>query len=46
MLIPEFEALGFDVEWIEQDHVDRAGHLFARREGGEEILWEQKKSGL
>ncbi|MGB3794900.1 MAG: M20/M25/M40 family metallo-hydrolase [Alteraurantiacibacter sp.] len=33
MLIPEFEALGFDVEWITQDHVDRAGHLFARHYG-------------
>ncbi len=33
MLVPEFEALGFDVEWIDQAHVDRAGHLFARREG-------------
>ncbi|WP_338244509.1 M20/M25/M40 family metallo-hydrolase [Aurantiacibacter hainanensis] len=33
MLTPEFEALGFDVEWIAQDHVDRAGHLFARMEG-------------
>ena len=33
MLVPEFEALGFDVEWIAQDHVNRAGHLFARREG-------------
>lgn len=33
MLVPEFEALGFEVEWIGQDHVNRAGHLFARREG-------------
>lgn len=33
MLIPEFEALGFDVEWIDQSDVDRAGHLFARRQG-------------
>ncbi|KLE32735.1 M20/M25/M40 family metallo-hydrolase [Aurantiacibacter gangjinensis] len=33
MLMPEFAALGFEVEWIEQDHVDRAGHLFARMEG-------------
>ena len=33
MLVPEFEALGFDVEWIDQAHVDRAGHLFARRGG-------------
>ncbi len=33
MLVPEFEALGFAVEWIDQSHVDRAGHLFARREG-------------
>ncbi|MWV28217.1 M20/M25/M40 family metallo-hydrolase [Aurantiacibacter rhizosphaerae] len=33
MLIPEFEALGFEVEWIDQNHVDRAGHLFARHMG-------------
>jgi glutamate carboxypeptidase len=33
MLFPHFEALGFEVEWIEQDHVGRAGHLFATLEG-------------
>ncbi|MEL1250481.1 M20/M25/M40 family metallo-hydrolase [Aurantiacibacter gilvus] len=33
MLVPEFEALGFTVERIDQDHVGRAGHLFARHEG-------------
>lgn len=33
MLRPEFEALGFTVEIIDQDAVDRAGHLFARHEG-------------
>jgi len=33
MLQPEFEALGFTVELIPQDEVERAGHFFARREG-------------
>lgn len=33
MFAPEFEALGFEVEWIDQSHVGRAGHLFARHEG-------------
>jgi len=33
MLVPEFEALGFEVEWIDQSHVGRAGHLFARHDG-------------
>ncbi|WAT18149.1 M20/M25/M40 family metallo-hydrolase [Aurantiacibacter sp. MUD11] len=33
MLVPEFEALGFSVEFIDQSHVGRAGHLFARHEG-------------
>jgi glutamate carboxypeptidase len=33
MLVPEFEALGFTVERIDQAHVGRAGHLFARHEG-------------
>ncbi|KLI64080.1 peptidase M20 [Aurantiacibacter marinus] len=33
LLIPEFEALGFTTEFIDQSHVDRAGHLFARHEG-------------
>ena len=36
MLVPEFEALGFDVEWIDQTHVGRAGHLFARHQGDPE----------
>ena len=33
VLAPEFAALGFDVEWIDQSAQGRAGHLFARREG-------------
>ncbi|WP_427969701.1 M20/M25/M40 family metallo-hydrolase [Altererythrobacter sp.] len=33
ILIPEFEALGFTVEWIDQSAAGRAGHLFARHEG-------------
>jgi glutamate carboxypeptidase len=33
MMAPEFEALGFEVEWIDQSQVGRAGHLFARHEG-------------
>jgi glutamate carboxypeptidase len=33
LLTPEFEALGFDVRWIPQNHVDRAGHLVAERNG-------------
>lgn len=33
MLRPEFEALGFAVEIIDQAEVDRAGHFFARHEG-------------
>ncbi|HSM53979.1 MAG TPA: M20 family peptidase, partial [Erythrobacter sp.] len=33
MLAPEFEALGFRVEWIDQSAAGRAGHLFARHEG-------------
>ncbi|QLC22198.1 M20 family metallopeptidase [Parasphingopyxis sp. CP4] len=33
MLRPEFEALGFTVEIIDQSEVDRAGHFFARHEG-------------
>ena len=32
-LRPEFEKLGFAVEWIDQSAANRAGHLFARREG-------------
>ncbi|MEO1168404.1 MAG: M20/M25/M40 family metallo-hydrolase [Pseudomonadota bacterium] len=41
MLRPEFEALGFAVEIIDQAEVDRAGHFFARHEGdpdGKRIL--------
>ena len=33
MLAPEFAALGFDVEWIDQSANGRAGHLFARHKG-------------
>lgn len=33
MLRPEFEALGFTVEVIDQSAVDRAGHFFARHDG-------------
>lgn len=33
ILRPEFEKLGFEVEWIDQSAADRAGHLFARHEG-------------
>ncbi|UIP05599.1 M20/M25/M40 family metallo-hydrolase [Erythrobacter sp. SDW2] len=33
MLVPEFEALGFTVEWIDQSAAGRAGHLFARKTG-------------
>lgn len=33
MLAPEFEALGFKVEWIDQSAQGRAGHLFARHKG-------------
>ena len=33
MLVPEFEALGFTTELIDQSAVGRAGHLFARHEG-------------
>lgn len=33
MLRPEFEALGFSVQWIGQDSVALTGHLFARHEG-------------
>lgn len=32
-LVPEFEALGFSVEWIDQSAAGRAGHLFARHSG-------------
>ncbi|OAN83031.1 peptidase M20 [Erythrobacter sp. EhN03] len=33
VLAPEFAALGFEVEWIDQSANGRAGHLFARHEG-------------
>lgn len=33
MFAPEFEKLGFEVEWIDQSAAGRAGHLFARHEG-------------
>ncbi|WP_421991672.1 M20/M25/M40 family metallo-hydrolase [Qipengyuania sp.] len=33
VLAPEFEALGFAVEWIDQSANERAGHLFARHDG-------------
>lgn len=33
MLVPEFETLGFTVEWIDQSAAGRAGHLFARKTG-------------
>ena len=33
VLAPEFAALGFTTEWIDQSAQGRAGHLFARHEG-------------
>lgn len=33
MLRPEFEALGFQVSWIDLRETGRAGHLFARHKG-------------
>jgi glutamate carboxypeptidase len=33
MLRPEFEALGLQVEWINQAAAQRSGHLFVRHEG-------------
>ncbi len=41
MLRPEFEALGFKVEWRPMQHVGRAGHLVATHRGngkGQRIL--------
>ncbi len=32
-LVPEFEALGFETEWIDQSATGRAGHLFAQHRG-------------
>ncbi|MGK7310675.1 MAG: M20/M25/M40 family metallo-hydrolase [Candidatus Longimicrobiales bacterium M2_2A_002] len=31
VLAPHLEALGFDVRWVPQEHVGRAGHLVAER---------------
>lgn len=38
--INEFDELGFETEWINQDHVNRAGHFFAEQQGnsGKKIL--------
>lgn len=33
MLVPEFEALGFTVRWVDQAAVGRAGHLIATHKG-------------
>ena len=33
MVRPEFEALGFKVDWIDLKHVGRAGHLVATHKG-------------
>ena len=33
ILAPEFEALGFTIQWIDQSDAGRAGHLFARHGG-------------
>ena len=33
LLVPEFEELGFSVEWIDGAPFGRAGHLLAKREG-------------
>ena len=33
LLAPELKALGFDVRWVPQEHVGRAGHLVAERTG-------------
>ena len=41
VLTPEFEALGFEVEWKPMPHTGRAGHLFATHAGngtGKRIL--------
>src|SRR4026207_925262 len=40
IFMKEFEALGFDVRWIPQKEVNRAGHLFAERKGnkGKRVL--------
>jgi len=38
--IEAFGDLGFETEWVNQDHVNRAGHFFAEQEGnsGRKIL--------
>lgn len=33
MLVPEFEALGFTVRWVDQAAVGRAGHFIAEHKG-------------
>jgi glutamate carboxypeptidase len=33
-LVPEFEDLGFNVEWVDGSSFGRAGHLVAHRDGG------------
>lgn len=33
MLVPEFEALGFTVRWVDQSAVGRAGHFIAEHRG-------------
>ncbi|MGB3722725.1 MAG: M20/M25/M40 family metallo-hydrolase [Pacificimonas sp.] len=41
MVRPEFQALGFDVEWIDMRETERAGHLIATHNGdgtGKRIL--------
>ncbi|HZD05197.1 MAG TPA: M20/M25/M40 family metallo-hydrolase [Longimicrobiales bacterium] len=35
VLAAELDALGFETEWIDMGEADRAGHLFARRDGGD-----------
>ncbi len=34
VLMPRFEALGMDTEWVSGDEFNRAGHLVAKIEGG------------
>src|SRR5881628_3054719 len=33
MVVPEFEQLGFKIQWIDMSAVGRAGHLVARHAG-------------
>lgn len=35
---PEFEALGFDTHWYDMSEVNRAGHLFAEKQGSGQCL--------